>query len=111
MGDFVKVASGAKIRPKGCYLLWSDTPNASLAPARGMNRAASVDELPGSITVRLVGANGQVTGIGELDIQTGEITFDADSWYTLDGIRLNGKPVQSGIYINNGKQVSIKYGE
>ena len=111
VGDFVKVAEGARIRPKGCYLLWSNTPNASLAPARGMNRAASVDELPGSITVRLVGANGQVTGIGELDIQTGEITFDADSWYTLDGIRLNGKPVKSGIYINNGKQVSIKYGE
>ena len=111
VGDFVRVASGARIRAMGCYLLWNDTPNASLAPARGMNRAASVDELPGSITVRLVGANGQVTGIGELDIQTGEITFDADSWYTLDGIRLNGKPVQSGIYINNGKQVSIKYGE
>ena len=109
IGDFVRVASGAKIRPMGCYLLWSDTPNA--APARRMTRGATVDELPSRITVRLVGSNGETTGIGEIDTRTGEITFDADSWYTLDGVRLNGKPVQSGIYINNGKQVSIKYGE
>ena len=27
VGDFVKVAEGAKIRPMSCYLLWSDTPN------------------------------------------------------------------------------------
>jgi len=111
VGDFVKVASGARIRPMSAYLMWSNTTNR--APARtGMKAAtATADELPQSITVRLVGANGQVTGIGEIDTQTGEITFDADSWYTLDGIRLNGKPIQSGIYINNGKQVSIKYGE
>ena len=111
VGDFVKVASGAKIRPMGCYLLWSDTPYGLLAPSRGMNRAASTEELPDRITVRLIGADGVLTGIGEIDTRTGEITFDADSWYTLDGIRLNGKPVQSGIYINNGKKVSIKYGE
>ena len=111
VGDFVKVASGAKIRPMGCYLLWSDTPNGSSAPSRGMNRAASTEELPDRITVRLIGADGVLTGIGEIDTRTGDITFDAEGWYTLDGIRLNGKPVQSGIYINNGKQVSIKYGE
>lgn len=27
---------------------------------------------------------------------------------TLDGVRLDGQPVKSGIYINNGKKVSIK---
>lgn len=30
------------------------------------------------------------------------------SWFTLDGRRINGKPSQSGIYINNGKKVVIK---
>ena len=104
IGDFVRVASGAKIRPMGCYLLWSDTPNA--APARRMTRGASVDELPSRITVRLVGSNGETTGIGELDTKTGEISLDG--WWTLDGTRLSGKPAKKGLYINNGKKVVIK---
>ena len=104
IGDFVRVASGAKIRPMGCYLLWSDTPNA--APARRMTRGASVDELPSRITVRLVSSNGETTGIGELDTATGEISMDG--WWTLDGVRLSGKPTKKGLYINNGKKVVIK---
>jgi hypothetical protein len=109
-GDFVRVASGAKIRPMCAYLKWKGSiPN----NARALTRAATNDEteLPQRITVRLIGADGVLTGIGEIDTRTGDITFDAEGWYTLDGIRLNGKPVQSGIYINNGKKVSIKYGE
>ena len=31
-----------------------------------------------------------------------------DSWYTLSGQKLLGKPTQNGIYINNGKKVVIK---
>ena len=31
-----------------------------------------------------------------------------NSWYTLDGRRLNSKPTQKGIYINNGKKQVIK---
>jgi hypothetical protein len=33
---------------------------------------------------------------------------DADCRYTLDGRKLQGKPTQRGIYINNGKKVVIK---
>ena len=104
VGDFVRVASGAKIRPMGCYLLWSDTPNA--APARRMTRGAAADELPSRITVRLVGSNGETTAIGELDTKTGEISMDG--WWTLDGIRLSGKPAKRGIYINNGRKIVVK---
>lgn len=32
----------------------------------------------------------------------------SDVWYTLDGRRLNGKPVQKGLYINEGKKIFIK---
>ncbi len=106
VGDFVKVASGAKIRPMGCYLLWSDTPNASSAPARKRARAANVDELPSRITVLLVSANGETTGIGELNTTTGEILLD--SWWTLDGVKLSGKPAKKGLYIHNGNKVIIK---
>ena len=31
-----------------------------------------------------------------------------NSWYTLDGRRLSGKPTQKGIYINHGNKVAIK---
>ena len=106
IGDFVKVASGAKIRPMGCYLLWSDTPNASSAPARKMTRAASVDELPSRITVLLVSANGETTGIGELNTATGEISLDG--WWTLDGVKLSGKPAKKGLYIHNGRKEVLK---
>ena len=106
VGDFVRAASGAKIRPMGCYLLWSDTPNAANARALTRGTAATEEELPQSITVRLVGSNGEVTSIGEIDTKTGEVTFDG--WYTLDGVRLSGKPSTKGIYINNGKKVIVK---
>ena len=33
---------------------------------------------------------------------------EEDSWYTIQGVKLSGKPSQQGIYIFNGKPVSIK---
>ena len=104
MGDFVKVKSGAKIRPMCCYLLWSDKPNAT------KTRGVSDEELPSRITVRLVssigGGDEQTTAIGTLDTETGEIDFSG--WYDMNGHKLSGKPTKKGIYINNGKKVVIK---
>ena len=31
-----------------------------------------------------------------------------EGWYTLDGIKLNGKPAQSGVYIHDGKKAVVK---
>ena len=31
-----------------------------------------------------------------------------DSWYSIDGRKLNQKPQQRGVYINNGRKVTIK---
>ena len=112
-GDFVRVKSGAKIRPTSCYLMWTgyepDYSDSNGAKASGMSGAASVmQELPQTITVRLVDANGETTGIGEIDTKTGEVTFDSEAWYTIDGIRLDGKPAKSGMYINNGKKVVVE---
>lgn len=105
-GDFVRAKVGAKIRPTSCYLKWVE-PQTDYAPARGMTRAAAADEeLPQRITVKLVSASGDLTSIGEIDTTTGEVTFDG--WYTLDGVRLDGKPTARGIYINNGKKIVIK---
>ena len=110
-GDFVRVKSGAKIRPTSCYLEWVKPEDSEQEPnsasARRMTRSASNEvELPQRITVKLVGANSEVTSIGEIDTKTGDVTFDG--WYTIDGVRLSGKPSTKGIYINNGKKVVIK---
>ena len=105
-GDFVRAKSGAKIRPTSCYLMWAGSePSNARALTRG---AAATEELPQSITVKLISANGETTAIGTLDTKTGEVTFDSEAWYTLDGVRLSGKPSTKGIYINNGKKVVIK---
>ena len=108
VGDFVKVAWGAKIRPMRAYLLWNDIPNSANARSFTRGAAATDEELPQRITVRLVGSNGETTGIGEIDTKTGEMTFDSEAWYTLDGVRLSGKPTKKGLYINNGKKIVIK---
>ena len=86
-----------------CYLSYvgTDAP----APARGLTRSAATDDLPQSITVRLVSRNGETTAIGTLDTKTGELSFDSE---TLDGVRLSGKPSTKGIYINNGKKIVIR---
>ena len=114
----MKIASGAKIRPMCCYLLWNNKPNSANARAMTRSAAATDEELPQSITVRLVGCNGETTGIGEIDTKTGERTFfdeqsgkaerDSEAWYTPDGVRLSGKPTKKGLYINNGHKVVIK---
>ena len=33
---------------------------------------------------------------------------NSDAWFTLDGRKIDGKPTQRGIYVNNGKKVAIK---
>lgn len=102
-GQFVRLASGAWLRPSRCYLLYKGTGN-PMAGAR--NKRAANDELPDKITVRLIGLNGSTTAIGTLDTKTGELRFD-DSWFSLDGTKLDGKPTKPGLYINNGKKVLV----
>ncbi len=90
-----------------CYLSYVGT--SAPAPARGLTRsAAATDDLPQSITVRLVSRSGETTAIGEIDTKTGELSFDSEAWYTLGGVRLSGKPSKKGLYINNGKKVIVK---
>ncbi len=45
------------------------------------------------------------TGINTINANT---DANVNSWYTLDGRRLNAKPTQKGIYLNNGKKVILK---
>jgi hypothetical protein len=49
----------------------------------------------------------EATGIISVH-DSGFMVNGSDAWYTLDGRKLQGKPTQRGIYINNGKKTIIK---
>ena len=55
----------------------------------------TIEEIDGSVT-----AIDCITTEGE--------AIEADGWYTVNGMRLEGAPAQKGIYIRNGKKVVIK---
>ena len=48
----------------------------------------------------------ETAGILEVSANSNEVKDDA--WYSLDGVRLSGKPTQRGLYINNGCKVAVK---
>lgn len=53
----------------------------------------------------------EATGIVEVEANTSLSTLQSslkDAWHTLDGRRLQGKPTQGGIYIKNGKKITVK---
>lgn len=47
----------------------------------------------------------ETTGIKTIDY---EPAMTDDSWYTLQGVRLNSRPTKQGIYIHGGKKIIIK---
>ena len=64
--------------------------------------------ISGARTFVLDFGDNNTTGVIELkDGKMEELKF-FDSWYSLDGKHLSGKPAQKGIYINNGKKIIIK---
>ena len=97
-GVFIRLNSGG-IKPFRAYLEYTGSLQA---------RTRGEGGLPETMTVRLVNANGEIQGIGEIRLSTGEVTFDSRAWYDLNGRRLDGKPSEKGIYINGGRKVVIK---
>ncbi|MBR6494201.1 MAG: hypothetical protein IKT22_02880, partial [Prevotella sp.] len=51
----------------------------------------------------VIGKDDIPTGIGAPLNDNGQLTND--SWYSIDGKKLNGEPTQKGVYIKNGKKV------
>ena len=48
---------------------------------------------------------GELNGIATVDLTDAD---DNSVYYTLTGIRLNGKPTVKGVYVCNGKKVYVK---
>lgn len=97
-GQFVRFANGAWLRPMRCYLKYKGTGNPLAA-----SRSRAPEDLPESITVKLVGINGTTTEIG-----TFTVVDDSNGWYSLEGRRISGKPSKKGLYIHNGSKVVVK---
>jgi hypothetical protein len=108
-GEFVKCSgdgyfdTSAFIYPLRAYLQYvgddANNDTKKLTRQSGNNR-------PTSIAVVLRDANGEVTNVGAISKETGEITFEG--WFTIDGIKLPAEPTKSGVYIHNGKKVVVK---
>ena len=81
-------ASPAPIQPLRAYL--DLTGNAAAARA-----LIYIDE-PDGTTTAINAISGEV------------ISKNAEGWYTIGGMKLEGAPTQKGIYINNGKKVVVK---
>ncbi len=63
--------------------------------------------------------NNSIKNLNSISIFTGDLTGinnifgegvqeDNDTWFTIQGLKLNGAPTEKGIYIHNGKTVIIK---
>ena len=97
VGQFVKISSGAYIKPMRAYLK-----RTTVSASRGLN-GESDNTLPSVMTVVLKSRTGNTTVIGAISLDE-----EAGEWYSLDGRKLSGKPTKKGLYINSGKKVVIK---
>lgn len=103
-GDFVQFAEGAWIRPMRSYLTYTGTDSPWTTTNAPAHRASSGD-MPSSISVVLVNADGSTTILTPGPSLTGD---GSDYWFTLDGRKLDKHPTQKGVYINNGRKVVVK---
>ena len=88
--------------------LYYSTENRNIRSCRAYFSVPYLKQNPGAKTraFRLNFGGEEVTGILEVSADSKEMTDDA--WYSLDGVRLSGKPTQRGMYINKGNKVIIK---
>lgn len=105
-GDFVKTntaSANTKCAPFRAYLEYTGNGDltGTTGDARRMTR--TINALPERMKVVIPESNGTTTEIGTISVER-----DNDTWFSIDGRKLNGKPVKKGLYINNGKKLVIK---
>ena len=97
--------NGRKIPAHRCIILEKDYEDAvEAAKNNGETIDQSADAKGGSF---LFIDDINVTGIETLTDESSPTT-NSTGWYTLQGIRLSQQPKQRGIYIHNGRKITIK---
>ena len=72
------------------------------------NNSGVADQAVSSARVALqfIDDDGETTSIRVVDLNTMQVVND--TYYTLQGVKVNGYPTKSGIYIHNGRKIVIK---
>jgi uncharacterized repeat protein (TIGR02543 family) len=100
VGTFVKVGGYVRVKPLRAYLVApGGTPKS--APAR---RAG--EDIPSTLRVRLLGSDGETTGIISIENEKLKIENEAGAYYDLQGRKV-AQPTK-GLYIVNGKKLFVK---
>ena len=86
--------------PNTAYLL---VPTSQL-PVAVWNNAGSSSRIMNTIGIRF----DEATGIKDWTMGNGRLTMDNGQWFTLDGIKLAGKPKKAGLYIYNGWKIMVR---
>ena len=64
---------------------------------------------PESVTFTFEDIDGSTTAIRSITAETaGAAQTYGEGWYTLNGVKLQGAPVEKGVYIKDGKKIVIK---
>lgn len=86
VGEFAKVDKGMTLKPFQAYLR--------------IHASEAVESL-------VIDWGDGTTGIGSLTLVPSP-EGKGGEWYSVDGLRLNGRPTRRGVYIHNGNKVVIK---
>lgn len=94
--------------PEGSiYVLKGDTFKPYTGETFASNKAFfQLDKADESRTFTMIFEDGETTGVGSLSPDPSPKSDG--SWYSIQGVRHDGKPSRSGLYIFNGKKVVIK---
>lgn len=107
-GQFNRIKNGTRMSRDKAYLKL--TPAQFPVTDEGANASGSGVTPPANsqapIMLSFIDSDGNTTDVRMIDPQT--MTIMEDCYYTLQGVKLNARPTQQGIYIHNGKKVVIK---
>jgi hypothetical protein len=93
--DEYALSDGSTIMPGGAFV-----PNSrAIRPFEAYVYSTAASRAP---ILRIGGS--ESTGLGHLQLKTNQ----EEAWYTLQGVKLSGRPQQKGVYIYNNKVVYIK---
>ena len=97
-GKWQKIVNRGKLTPYNRAYLQTDATETAVMTGGSSNAKISMffpDE-----------DNTATTGI--TTINNGEQSVDDDVWFTIDGVRLKGRPTQKGLYIRNGRKEVVR---
>lgn len=79
----------------------------TINPFNGYVDLSGSASAPESVTFTFENVDGGTTAIRSINAENAG-NAKAEGWYTLNGVKLQGAPVEKGVYIKNGKKIVIK---